>query len=49
MTIPSLETWMWAEACEILQQADRLHRQFFRPTITKKHNDFYGNHLLMFL
>jgi HSP20 family molecular chaperone IbpA len=35
MTIPSLETWMWAEACEILQQADRLHRQFFRPAITK--------------
>ena len=24
-------TWMWAEACELLSQADRLHRQFFRP------------------
>lgn len=22
-------SWMWAEACEILAQADRLHRQFF--------------------
>jgi len=22
-------TWMWAEACEMLAQADRLHRQFF--------------------
>jgi HSP20 family molecular chaperone IbpA len=25
---------MWAEACDILDRADRLHRQFFRPTIT---------------
>jgi HSP20 family protein len=23
-------TWMWAEACELLDQAERLHRQFFR-------------------
>jgi HSP20 family molecular chaperone IbpA len=23
--------WMWAEACEMLDRADRLHRQFFRP------------------
>jgi HSP20 family protein len=22
--------WMWAEACELLGQAERLHRQFFR-------------------
>ena len=22
-------SWMWAEACEMLAQADRLHRQFF--------------------
>ena len=22
--------WMWAEACQMLEQADRLHRQFFR-------------------
>ncbi|MDD2725636.1 MAG: Hsp20/alpha crystallin family protein [Methylovulum sp.] len=29
----NLETWMWAEACEILDRADRLHRQFFRPTV----------------
>ena len=35
MTIPSLEACMWAETCEILQQADRLHRQLFRPAITK--------------
>lgn len=29
----NIETWMWAEACEILARADRLHRQFFRPTV----------------
>ena len=23
--------WMWAEACEALGRAERLHRQFFRP------------------
>lgn len=34
MPIPNLETWMWAEACEILDRADRIHRQFFRPAIT---------------
>lgn len=22
---------MWAEACEVLERAERLHRQFFRP------------------
>jgi HSP20 family protein len=25
------EGWMWAEACEMLARAERLHRQFFRP------------------
>ena len=24
------EAWMWAEACEALARAERLHRQFFR-------------------
>jgi HSP20 family molecular chaperone IbpA len=24
---------MWAEACEMLDRADRLHRQFFRPVV----------------
>ncbi|MDD5265581.1 MAG: Hsp20/alpha crystallin family protein [Methylococcales bacterium] len=33
MPIRDLENWMWAEACEILDRADRLHRQFFRPTV----------------
>ena len=23
--------WMWAEACEFIARAERLHRQFFRP------------------
>lgn len=23
--------WMWREACEMLEQAERLHRQFFVP------------------
>lgn len=23
--------WMWAEACDLLDQAERLQRQFFRP------------------
>ncbi|MDB5808157.1 MAG: hypothetical protein JWN94_279 [Betaproteobacteria bacterium] len=22
--------WMWSEACDLLDQADRMHRQFFR-------------------
>lgn len=22
--------WMWAEACELLEQAERMHRRFFR-------------------
>lgn len=25
-----LEAWMWAEACEALARAERMHRQFFR-------------------
>lgn len=33
MPLRNLETWMWAEACEILDRANRLHRQFFRPAI----------------
>lgn len=31
MPLRDLESWMWAEACEMLDRADRLHRQFFRP------------------
>jgi HSP20 family molecular chaperone IbpA len=25
-----LAGWMWTEACELIDQAERLHRQFFR-------------------
>ena len=27
--------WMWAEACELIDQAERLQRQFFRPTTSQ--------------
>jgi HSP20 family protein len=33
MPLHDLEIWMWTEACEILDRADRLHRQFFRPAV----------------
>jgi len=33
MSIPNLENWMWAEACEILDRANRIQRQFFRPAV----------------
>ena len=26
-----IEAWMWAEACELLDRAERLNRQFFQP------------------
>jgi len=28
--------WMWAQACELIDQADRLHRQFFRPAASTR-------------
>jgi HSP20 family molecular chaperone IbpA len=31
MTRASSHYWMWAEACELLDRAERLQRQFFRP------------------
>ena len=31
MPLRDFESWMWAEACEMLDRADRLHRQFFSP------------------
>jgi HSP20 family protein len=30
MTTRDPTAWMWAEACQMLEQAERLHRQFFR-------------------
>jgi HSP20 family molecular chaperone IbpA len=32
MTMRDQTARMWAEACQMLDQAERLHRQFFRPT-----------------
>lgn len=29
--------WMWAEACELVDRAERLHRQFFRPAPSPGH------------
>jgi HSP20 family molecular chaperone IbpA len=31
MAISDLERWMWADACQLLERAERLHRQFFAP------------------
>ena len=28
--------WMWAHACELVDQAERLHRQFFRPAAVQQ-------------
>lgn len=29
-------TWMWAEACDLLDQAERMHRQFFRLAASER-------------
>ena len=28
--------WMWSQACELLDQAERMHRQFFRLTASDR-------------
>lgn len=28
--------WMWAQACELIEQAERMHRQFFRLTTSAR-------------
>lgn len=28
--------WMWAQACELIDQAERMHRQFFRLTASDR-------------
>lgn len=33
MPIRDLDSWMWAEACAMIDRADRLQRQFFRPSL----------------
>ena len=32
MSSRDLNAWMWGEACQLLEQAERLHQQFFRLT-----------------
>jgi hypothetical protein len=29
---------LWGEACEMLERAERLHRQFFRPGLALPHS-----------
>ena len=31
MALSNLERWMWADACRLLERAERLRRQFFDP------------------
>jgi HSP20 family protein len=31
------DDWMWREACEMLEQAEQLHRQFFTPAARRSH------------
>lgn len=33
MSLHDLDAWMWAEACAMIDRAERLQRQFFRPTL----------------
>ena len=28
--------WMWAQACDLLDEAERMHRQFFRLTASER-------------
>jgi len=36
MSIRDRHSWMWADACELLSQAERLHRQFFQLGSTQR-------------
>jgi HSP20 family protein len=36
MTSRNSTDWMWAQACELIDQADRMHRQFFRLTASER-------------
>jgi HSP20 family protein len=28
--------WMWSQACDLIEEAERLHRQFFRPAAPRQ-------------
>jgi HSP20 family molecular chaperone IbpA len=36
MTTRSPTDWMWAEACALIDEAERMHRQFFRLTAAER-------------
>ena len=36
MSTPNPTDWMWAQACEFLAEAERMHRQFFRLTTSER-------------
>ena len=36
MSAPNPTDWMWAQACELLAQAERMHRQFFRLSASER-------------
>ena len=36
MTAADPRSWMWAEACAMIERAEQLHRQFFRRAIASE-------------
>ena len=36
MSAPNPTDWMWAQACDLLAQAERMHRRFFRLTASER-------------
>ena len=36
MTNRNPTDWMWAQACDMIDQAERMHRQFFRPAASSR-------------
>jgi HSP20 family protein len=36
MTMRLRRDWMWAEACEMLERAERLHRRFFEVALARE-------------
>jgi HSP20 family protein len=35
-------TWMWLEACDLVERAERLHRQFFQPGLSTARGPTWG-------
>jgi HSP20 family molecular chaperone IbpA len=33
---PDATEWMWAQACDLVDQAERMHRQFFRLAVSQR-------------